>query len=213
MICNYKYLYFTNTIMLNSGGIIIKSAFWIAIALILSTLCSACISNNQEESTELTQGTPQVIEEAPEEVSQSYSLQDAISALQWFEENVSTSSLMIHTVHGSSINIEGKAIEWIFGVEIKEDPYILIFSKGEWTKYRWGERFDTAPIGIDEIISPENLYDTNRAAIMEIMNRTGTDTTSLDIIDDKVIIASISEGRVVQLILNAYTGEVIVSDV
>ncbi|MDH7593588.1 MAG: hypothetical protein QHG99_04425 [Methanomicrobiales archaeon] len=163
----------------------------------------------------MAQGTPQGIEELPEGGSQFYSLQDAVTALQWYteNENIDISSLIIYSIHGSYTNIEGRAEEWLFGVEAGGDPYIIIFSDGEWTKNRWGERFETKSINIDEIIPPEDLFRNNRDKIMELMNGTGTDTIVLDIVDDKAIIAAISGEGFRQLILNAYTGEVIVSDV
>lgn len=193
-------------------GIMINSAIWMVIVLILTCFICACTTTDVNTGQEAPDGAPQVVDRTPREGPERATLADALAELEDYLENagVGTSSFSIHMVHGTGLDLNGTARSWMIGAEADGESYIMTYSDGEWMLQRWPEPFGTPAIRTDEIMDSGALYYLNSDRILLMMEESGTKETEFDLTSDRLTISVISERGWRQMALDPKTGEVLV---
>lgn len=197
--------------MVYRGGIIIKSAFWIALIVILSSISCACMDQSRT-GVEGLQDSIKVVDRTPREGIPHYTLNEALEGIGWYcqENGIDPANLIVYYIHGFSVDREGRAESWLLGIESEGESYVFTFEDGEWTHQRWSESLEGETIRIGEIIAPDSIYEFKRAEIENMTIEMRVNTTELDIVGGRVTITARSGDRQRQLVIDAYTVEAIV---
>lgn len=193
-------------------GIMINSAIWMVIVLILTCFICACATTDVNTGQAAPDGAPQVADRTPREGAERATLADALGALGSYlkEAGIGTMNVSIHMVHGSALDLNGTARSWMIGVEADGAPYIMTYLDGEWRYQRWSEPFGTPAIRTDEIMDSGALYYLNSEKIRLMMEESGTKETEFDLTGERLTISVFSGRGWIQMVLDPRTGEVLV---
>ncbi|MDP3563980.1 MAG: hypothetical protein Q8R70_05775 [Methanoregula sp.] len=142
------------------------------LALIAMSVCSACVSQPQENKTPVQNISPSVniglrqITDAP--VPSSVSLERARQMLGEIEQPVDTvnsSRQEIYYVLGKNLDSAGNAESWLFGTRSPEGNRLDVYARSRWTTIPWTATLPSEEIRFNGILLPEDLINQSREQI------------------------------------------------
>ena len=198
--------------MVDSGVILIKSAFWTVFAVILLILfCCAggCLSSSVPAGNQSS--GPNIIDKTPRDEPVKVTFESAWQDLPYYESTgtVNLTSLTIHQIHGTGVDAKGYADNWIIGVQQRENSSLLIYDRESWRQIAWGEPFTSPVITFDQMILPTQIYGVNNQSIEEMMNSNGVQESEIDLSDGVYTVSIRTSTGLSQLRYNASTGELL----
>ncbi len=140
----------------------------IIFALISMSLCSACISQPEENKSPIQNISPPVnigLRQIPESpVPASVSLEKARQMLEEFEgagDRGNNSQLDIYYVVGRNLDATGNAESWLFGTRSPEGNTLLVYERNRWTVIPWTATLPAEEIPFEKILLPDELISQN----------------------------------------------------
>ena len=208
MIQHYKYLYLYKNIRVYSGVILIKSAFWMVITVILCCCACACITGTSPEGS--SSGIS-VVDKTPRDEPGKIPLELAMGELDWYSPSDSSigNNKTIHQVHGSGVDLQGNASSWVLGVRDGEMSYLLIYGQNGWRQVAWGEPFTSPRISFNATITPNHLYEQNQGIIGDALKKGNVTESDIDLSDDIYTVTVRSSVGIALIGFNSTTGELL----
>lgn len=192
-----------------SGVILIKSAFWMVITVILCYSVCACITDTPSEGS--TPSPTIVADKTPRDEPGKIPLEQALGELEGYSPSGSSegNSRTIHHVHGSGLDLHGNASSWVLGIREGDVHYLLVYSQKEWRQLAWGEPFLSSVLSLNTTILPTGLYEQNREVIVDAMMKGNVTESDIDLADGVYIINIRSNSGIALLKFNSTTGELV----
>jgi len=78
-------------------------------------------------------------------------------------ENIT--GMEIAMLSGTAVNETANASTWILGVRQDGAEYLLVYSRGSWSKMKWSGSLPDGTVSLDEIVMPADLYRLHAATI------------------------------------------------
>jgi hypothetical protein len=197
--------------MVNSGVILIKSAFWTLFAVILCCCACACMTAAPPAGNQSNGTGPNVTDNTQREQVVKVAFENAWQELPKYESmgTVNLTGLTIHQIHGTGVAISGTADNWIVGAQQEDKSSLLVYDRESWSQITWGEAFTQNTITFDNILLPTQIYMANQKNIEEIMNANGVQESDMDLSDGMYIISIRSSTGLSMIRFNASTGELL----
>jgi hypothetical protein len=86
---------------------------------------------------------------------------------------------------------------------------LLVYDRETWKQITWGETYTQDVITFDNITLPTQIYQANQKTIGDIMNKSGTDISNMDLSDGVYTISIPSSTGLSMIRINASTGELL----
>lgn len=194
---------------MNSGVILIKYAFWTVFAVILCCCACACTTANPPVVNQSESNAVSVNDRTPREEPERVAFESAWQSLSDIPiaGSMDHTSLVVHQIHGTGVDSEGKARSWIVGVQKGETHLLVIYDQEIWHQVTWGESFTSPGLSFQQVLLPTELYQNNQETIEDTMNRNGVEESELDLTDGMYTISVHTPTGLSLLRFNATTGE------
>ena len=144
----------------------------IIFALIAMSICSACVSQPEENKSPVQNISPPVnmgLSQIPESpVPTSVSLEKARQMVGEMDIAGSTgnnSQQDIYYVVGRNLDATGSAESWLFGTRSPEGNTLLVYERNRWTVIPWTATLPSEEIPFEKILLPDELISQNRNEI------------------------------------------------
>jgi len=144
----------------------------IIFALIAMSICSACVSQPEENQTPVQNISPPVnigLRQIPESTGPtSVSLENArqmLGEIEYAGEIGNNSRQDIYYVLGKNIDATGNAESWVFGTRSLEGNKLLVYERNRWTVIPWTATLPSEEIPFEKILLPDELIGQNRNEI------------------------------------------------
>lgn len=115
----------------------------------------------------------------------------------------------IFSINGNNINQSGFATRWTYGVRHLNRTYILTYDRYGERLTEWNARMPEGEIFLDQIVSPAELIDRNRAVIFTTPDAAVTETRDLALGRGMYSLTISGHGRSRVLLFDAKTGTVL----
>jgi hypothetical protein len=89
----------------------------------------------------------------------------------------------VYLVIGADVDASGDARSWMFGIRENGDPFILIYNADGWERVPWSGPLPEAPVDLDSVISPAELYRLQGDAIGQEMEDLNASVADLELAD------------------------------
>jgi hypothetical protein len=176
---------------------------WISVAgsLILLCLVAGCIGFPTTSEQSMKGEGITII--TPQDSLNRVSFNEAYSALQNYD---TVNKTTIYYIRGDSVDANGRAKHWIFGIKQGQEQSFAIFDSAGLTFMPWNGKITYSEIPVDKIVKPEDLIKGHRVVIQEVQH---PDIDEIELLNGvyALSITTGSEGRTLRF--NALTGNAI----
>lgn len=182
------------------------------LALIAMSVCSACVSQPQENKTPVQNISPPVnvgprqIPELPVP-SSAISFESARQMLGDIEPwgGIGRDNRQgICFVQGRNLDEMGNAESWLFGTHSLEGNQLQVYERNRWTTVPWNAKITSEEIKFKNILLPQELINQSRN---EIRGTTGSGTIRVIELNNGIYTLTITEGNTERILaFNATTG-------
>jgi hypothetical protein len=142
------------------------------LALIAMSVCSACVSQPQENKTPVQNISPVIdvgLRQVPDSpVPSSVSLETARYMLGEIEQPRYTQNSRrqeIYYILGKNLDSAGNAESWLFGTRSPEGNQLQVYDQNRWTAIPWTATLPSDEIQFDRILLPQELINQRRDQI------------------------------------------------
>jgi hypothetical protein len=138
------------------------------LVLFVIILFSACVTQpTANQSSGQNSGITQITLKAD---SSRISFEEAQQNLREYGSGLSNQSVDVKTVYymlSRDVDGSGNATSWIFGVSHQSGTEFLVYDSTGWAMIPWNATPNSEPIDMDIIVSPDRLFNENKAVISE----------------------------------------------
>ena len=179
--------------------------------IIAMSVCSACISQPQENKTPVQNISPVIdvgLRQVPDSpVPSSVSLETARYMLGEIEQpryTQNSSRQKIYYILGKNLDSAGNAESWLFGTRSPEGNQLQVYERNRWTTIPWNAKIPAEEIKFNNILLPQDLINQSRD---EIMGTSGSGTIRVIELNNGIYTLTINEGSADRILaFNATTG-------
>ncbi|MDD1653679.1 MAG: hypothetical protein LUQ64_03950 [Methanomicrobiales archaeon] len=138
------------------------------------------------------------------------SLDEAMASFHRVEQEQfpDLAGMEITQVMGVRVSSEGKARTWTLGFRGLNSTKVLEYHAGDWTRLDLDLPLPDQAIRLDQVLSPDRLYATQKARIKEVLDRQGTTESDLLLAGDVYTLTVPSTSGTSVLRFDARTGAV-----
>lgn len=180
------------------------------LVLFVIILFSACVTQpTANQSSGQNSGITQITLKAD---SSRISFEEAQQNLREYGSGLSNQSVDVKTVYyilSRDVDGSGNATSWIFGVSHQRGTEFLVYDSTGWAMIPWNATPNSEPIDMDIIISPDRLFNENKAVISENTSLTIPERMDLELQRGEYTLTITSSDLSRSLKFNATTGVLI----
>ena len=192
----------------------IKSAFFMAISVILCCCVCGCINDGLQKGNQSTATPIGVTDRTPRNNELKVPLEAAMANLESANSSgtINISGMTIHFLHGVAVNLDGNASTWVVGIKRYNESSLLMFSlRDGWQQIRWDLAIKEPEIVLQELMMPTDLFRKNHQLIQNASTSSGSSECQLDLLDDRYVVSFNAGGNISTMSFNATTGELVTS--
>jgi hypothetical protein len=177
------------------------------IVLICVTLGAGCTSSPPDIS-----GSPQVSTSPTTPVQtgeRSVSLNEAVAALNAHRSTSPNASipLQLRYIRGVDLQSQGAAKEWMLGVTQGKESFFFVYTGKGGSIVAWPMKLSYRDIIIDQIVTPEKLFQSHKLFIQDFTRNGTVPITELELVDGVYSLSVGSDADARYLRYDAMTGK------